>query len=300
MSREQTGICLSGGGARGIAHIGVLRALLEHGLRPGIVSGASAGAIVGALYAAGKTPEEMLAIFKDSSLLRLFRLAVPTGGLADNGYIAELLRGILPADDFSALQVPLYVALTNLSQGRLEIHSGGPLSEVVAASAAIPLLFKPRRIGEDYYVDGGVLANLPVAPLREACRHLIGVNVNPVRPAGPPENLLEVGYRTFDLVLWGNVGPQLPFCDTLIEPETSSYGLFDLHKADEICALGYEAALRQMPALLRALGQEPVALKLPPHRPSLAMPPARPSLRQRLRAWWQRLLGRMRRGAGRR
>lgn len=103
------GISLSGGGARGIAHIGVLEALLENGIQPEVIAGTSAGSIVGALYAAGKTPEEMLDFVKDSSILRIFRVGLPNKGLASLSYLRERLEEAIPEDNFESLQKHLFI-----------------------------------------------------------------------------------------------------------------------------------------------------------------------------------------------
>ncbi|MDX2283687.1 MAG: patatin-like phospholipase family protein [Bacteroidia bacterium] len=283
MSQPTIGIALAGGGARGIAHLGVLQALEEHGISPRWVSGASAGALVGALYAAGRSPKEILHIFKESSLLKLFRVGIPSAGLVDNGYIVEMFKSLIPENSFGALQRRLFISVTNFSTGSAEILHQGDLAEVVAASAAIPVLFRPREIGGQWYADGGVLNNLPIEPLREAGLFVIGVNVTPVLPISKLEGLPEAAYRTIDLVMWSNVAPRLAACDLAIEPEVTQYRFFDLGKADEIYQLGYDAALRRMPELLRRVGG-PSALVIA--APRLAPPPDAPAPKL---PWWKRL-----------
>jgi NTE family protein len=241
----QLGICLAGGGARGIAHIGALQALKEANIEPDCVSGSSMGAIVGTLYAAGLEPAAMLKIIKDSDLVKLFKFSLD-GGLTDNTYIKDLLQELLPEDDFAALQRPLFVCITNLSRGQYEMVHQGRLTEVVAASASIPILFAPRMIRGDEYVDGGLMNNLPIEPLQERCKHLIGINVTPIMPFPTDENLLEISYRTLDIVLWNTVVSRRLACDVLIEPDTARFHLFELNKADEIYELGYQATKRKL------------------------------------------------------
>ncbi|MEL7532922.1 MAG: patatin-like phospholipase family protein, partial [Bacteroidota bacterium] len=118
--QHKLGICLAGGGARGIAHIGALQALLEADIRPECVSGSSMGALVGTLYAAGYEPQSMLSIVKESSLTKLFKFSF-IGGLTDNSYLIELLSDYVSQDDFRSLLRPLYVCVTNMSLGRYEI-----------------------------------------------------------------------------------------------------------------------------------------------------------------------------------
>ncbi|MEM6264776.1 MAG: magnesium/cobalt transporter CorA [Bacteroidota bacterium] len=257
------GIALAGGGARGIAHIGVLQALEEAGISPGYVSGASAGSIVGALYAAGKTPLEILDIFKNTPLLKLFKVTLPTVGLTDLANIKDILAEHIEADDFSVLKKKLFISVTNLSKGSFEIVQSGGLFEAVVASSSIPLLFKSRKSQEEIFVDGGLLNNLPVEPLTNACDRVIGVNVTPIAQTDNLGNLLTIGYRCLDLVMWANVAPRLKQCDLVIEPAAYEFGFFDVHKADYIYQLGYETAKDKIPALTALLNQQPLPIPKP-------------------------------------
>lgn len=245
----QIGISLSGGGTRGIAHIGVLQALEENNISPDYISGASAGALVGTLYAAGYSPQEILEIFKTSSLAKLFRPSLPSMGLIDNSYIDDMLAEYIGEDDFSVLKKKMFVSVTNLSKGEAEIISEGPLYLPVVTSTCIPILFKTRTIGEDIYADGGVLNNLPVEPLESFCKYVIGVNVSPVAPMYELEGIMDIGYRTLDLAMWNNVRPRLKLCDITIEPNAEKFGYFDLKRADEIFEAGYNAAMEKMPEI---------------------------------------------------
>lgn len=252
--KSQFGLCFSGGGARGIAHIGVLQALDEQNIVVQNIAGASVGAIIGTLYAADISPKDILRIFKDSSLTRLFKISVPTLGLTDNSYIIDMLTEIIGRDNFSQLKKNMFISVTNVNKGCVEIISEGPLFEIVAASASIPILFNPRRINNNSYVDGGLLNNLPIEPLKERCDHIIGVNVTPINENEHIENLFDLGYRCLDLILWNNVQPRLNQCDIIIEPQTNEYGFFDLKKADEIYLLGYEAACLAIPRIKDLIG----------------------------------------------
>ncbi|MEM7655386.1 MAG: patatin-like phospholipase family protein [Bacteroidota bacterium] len=236
------GISLSGGGARGIAHLGVLQALYEADIHPDAISGASAGSLMGVLYAAGKTPAEIIAIVRETSLMDMFQVSWLGTGFADLGKAKAILSAHIPTDDFSALVKPLFVSVTNLTTGQAEIISTGPLFEVILASCSIPLLFKPREINGSIYVDGGLMDNLPVHPLRRICRHVIGVNVTPIDREENLTGMRSIGYRALELILWVNVSKSLELCDFVIQPEADNYGLLALDKAEEIYQKGYEAA----------------------------------------------------------
>ena len=254
ISNKNIGISLSGGGAKGIAHIGVLKALEENGISPQFVSGTSAGAMVGVLYAAGKTPDQILKITKKSSLFKLFTWRGATWrGFADVSYIRDVFELHISADDFGALSKKFYVAAANISQGKGEIISEGKLFDAVIASASMPLVFKPTIMHGDAYIDGGLFNNLPVEPLKEQCKTIIGVNVCPCGYADNLSNIINIFDRCFSLMVWANVETRLKSCDIAIQPETSAYGTFDISKADEIFQVGYDAAIAHMPDILEKI-----------------------------------------------
>ena len=250
---KEIGIALSGGAARGIAHIGVLQALEEAGISPGNVSGASAGAIVGALYAAGKSPGEILRIFKSTPLIKLFKPSLSSLGLTDLGAIKEVLGEHIDVDSFSALQRKLFVSVTNMTKGRNEIISEGPLFETIVTSSSIPILFKAREHKSELFADGGLLNNLPVEPLRKQCNLVIGVNVTPIDRREDINDLILLAYRTMDLAMWANVKPNLERCDIVIEPSTADVAFFEVERADDIFQMGYDAAKSQIPTIKKIL-----------------------------------------------
>ena len=232
-----------------MAHIGVLQALEEEGLSPATVSGASAGALVGALYAAGHSPQDILKVFKESSLTRLFKVGLPGSGLTRNDYLIEVLQELIPEDNFACLQREFHVSVTNMTTGQYEIKSKGELYRILAASASIPILFNGWEVNQELLVDGGVLNNLPVEPLLGRSYPIIGVNVTPILRKENLDGLFDAGYRAFDLVMWGSVEPRLKQCDLVLQPQAQQYALFDVRSIDEIYQLGYDAAKAEIPRL---------------------------------------------------
>ncbi|MBW8324645.1 MAG: patatin-like phospholipase family protein [Prolixibacteraceae bacterium] len=241
------GIALSGGGARGIVHIGVLEALHKYGIRPEIISGASAGALVGAFYASGMEPLEILQLVKSNKMTKMFTWQLPSHGLIDIKKIRSLFENNIGTDDFSTLKKPFYCSVVNLNSGQSEIKSEGKLFQWVLASASIPVIFEPQIIDGITYVDGGLLNNLPVDCIRDQCRILIGVHVN---HNGPEENISgikAIAERTFRLAIGQNVSESLSKCDFVIDPpETRLFNTFDFKKADEIFQIGFEEAEKRI------------------------------------------------------
>lgn len=255
MKQVKTGIVFSGGGARGIAHAGVLKALEENGIFPEMISGSSMGAIIGAFYAEGLGPKAILEIVKKPRLYKAIQFGLPIDGLTDLSYLKKMLQSNLKEDSFEALQRKLYVCVTNLHSGKFEIIESGKLSTVVLASCAIPVIFKPVKMGEDVYVDGGVLNNLPVEPLLRQCDVLIGVNVNAYKETRQPmEGMYAIAERSASLMLWENVKERARQCDVFIEAEGAyPYGIFDFTQANKIFDAGYDSALFHMDEILRKI-----------------------------------------------
>ncbi len=249
------GIALSGGGARGIAHIGVLQALEDNGYFPGVLSGASAGAITGALYASGRSPAEILDFVRQASLFKLFKVGLPYSGLTKLTYLREKLAEYIVADSFEALEKKLFVAIVNLNTGQCEIRSSGRLFDVVTASSSIPLVFQPVEIDGQLFVDGGLLDNLPVEPLRPLVDVVIAVNVMPQVevPNKAVQNVFGIAQRCFDLGILANTRPSIQQCDLLIEPkEVHGFNIFQLNRYRKLYDIGYAAMTAKM-GELRAL-----------------------------------------------
>lgn len=262
MEKYKLGISLSGGGARGILHIGVLEALNKYGLHPDIVSGTSIGAIVGVLNAVGMEPLQILDLVKSSKMYKMIKLKVPSSGLLDLNKILLVLQKNISVDDFAALRIPFYCSVTNLNSGQSEIKCSGKLFQWVLASASIPLVFEPQIIEGNTYVDGGLLNNLPAQCIREHCGVLIGVNVN---HNGPEENIIgfkAIAERAFRLTMAKNVHESLAMCDFIINPPTTRlYSVFDFGRANEIFKIGFEETERRIPELLEIIDHSNILLE---------------------------------------
>lgn len=249
--KYQFGISLSGGGARGILHIGVLEALRKHGLAPDIISGTSIGAFVGVLFAAGMQPLEILELVKSSRIYKMVKWRVPSSGLLDLHKLLTVMEKHIPEDDFAALKIPFCCAVTNLNSGLSEIKSSGKLFQWVLASASIPLLFEPQIIDGTTYVDGGLLNNLPAQSIRSQCRFLMGVNVN---HNGPEENISgfrAIAERAFRLAMAKNVHESFAACDFVINPpQMRRFSIMDFKRVNEIFKIGYDETERRIPELV--------------------------------------------------
>lgn len=233
------GLALSGGGARGIIHMGVISALEDAGMRPAAISGTSMGAIVGVLYAAGMNPHEMLTLIKKRSWLKMFRLKASFSGFLENAYLRQVLSQNVPKT-FEELKMPVYIGVTNLTKKRYDVFHTGPLHNAVLAASAIPVLFSPVHIHGERFVDGGVLNNIPAEPLREACNLVLGVDVNNIVFTEENENFRRIATEVFHLVVHNNSNSGLKICDAVIRPYLGSeFDMFDFSRADALFEIGY-------------------------------------------------------------
>ncbi len=244
LMEEQRPFVLSGGGVRGAAHLGVLRALREAGLVPNAIAGTSAGALVGAMMADGRTPEESLELVAaELKRSRLVRRPAPASKRIE-GFLEKTLR----RTRFEDLPIPLFVTATNLEQGGQCIFHQGPLIPALMASCAIPLVFPPVLVNGVYCVDGGMSNNLPVDPFADRKAAVVAVHVNPL-PAFVPGRRSMV--RTMDRIWHLNfremVVRSARGCGVFIEPpELSRFGLLELGKLRVIEQIGYDWTRKQL------------------------------------------------------
>ena len=244
MKKYRSGLVLSGGGARGFAHLGVLKALNDKGIYPDVIAGTSAGALVGVLYADGHTPDEILNIMNTTSKLHYVRPTVPREGLLQISGIERILKENLRAEKFEDLKMPLFVTATDLNNGKAVYFSSGELLKPVIASASIPVLFNPVIIDKIHYVDGGVLDNLPIKPVEGICDFIIGSFVNPTGYEKTVTSLVQIAERCFMLNLSKELELKEKKFDVFIAPpELKNYKIFDNEKALEVFDIGYKATI---------------------------------------------------------
>ena len=236
------GLVLSGGGVRGIAHVGAIKALEEHGIKISYIAGTSAGAIVGALYSYGYDFEEMMSFFKRIQLFDIKKFAINKPGFIDSEKYYDLFNEYFPVDNFSCLKKSLTITATDILEGKLTTFRKGELIKPLIASAAYPGVFAPIKIADSYYIDGGTLDNFPIDHLEDRCERIIGIYVNPFKKVSFSDlkhfhNILE---RAFKLKSVKEDILKFDKCDLVICPEElSEYGTFDKKYLNKIFEIGY-------------------------------------------------------------
>lgn len=234
------GLALSGGGVRGFAHIGALRALEDVGIKPDIIAGVSAGSIVTSFYASGLSPDEIFELFSRVDMNSFLQVDISKSGFLKLDKFRRFLAKNLPVENIEQLAIPTIIAATDIEQQHEMPFTTGNIAERVAASCSIPLVFKPVKIDGTYYVDGGVLHNLPSYYLRPLCNKVIGINVSPSRLGPIKMNVRSLAYRTYKIMTMKNVNADKQLCDLLVDIlSIQNYSTFDTKAATKIAQKGY-------------------------------------------------------------
>jgi NTE family protein len=249
---KKVGLVLSGGGVRGMAHLGVLRALEEHQVTTEVISGSSVGALVGALHANSVPVQDMLTFFKETPLFKYNFITILKPGLVDTERYFDLFRAYFPEDSFSELDKHLHVVATNLQKGTEEFFDEGELIRPLLASAALPPVFSPVEIDNCLYADGGIMNNFPIEPLIGKVEYIIGSNVSVVKEVEKKSisSSLQLANRTTALMIYAINRQKIRTCDLIFEPlELERIGVLDKKGIEKAYLIGYEHASRKLEAL---------------------------------------------------
>ncbi|HCO67988.1 MAG TPA: phospholipase [Dysgonomonas sp.] len=240
------GLTLSGGGAKGFAHLGVLKAMEEKGLRPGIISGTSAGALAGVLYADGNSPDQILTFFENKAFKEFAELTIPHTGIFKADRFKHFLKKHLKAETFEELRIPMKIVATDIVEGTSVVFDKGPLVPAVLASCAYPIVFTPMEIDNVHYVDGGLFMNFPVRVIRPQCEVVIGVNASPLTKQKFKNSLLYIAERSFHYITASNSVIDRNLCDILIESnKLSKFAMFTMEDCGEIFEIGYKLGIKE-------------------------------------------------------
>ena len=251
---KEVGLVLSGGGVRGMAHIGLLKALKANGIHPSHISGTSVGAIVGALYCYGNNPDEMLAFFRETPLFRYNFLTLNKPGLLDTERYAGIFNSYFPGDSFEALGKPLFVTTTNLQKGVQEVFREGQLIRPLLASAALPPVFSPVEINNCLHADGGIMNNFPSEIMHGRCDYIIGSNVSVLKTIEKEaiRTSIQLASRTTALMIYAINNGKMASCDLLFEPtKLDQIGVLDKKSIEKAYDIGYTHASRLLERVLQ-------------------------------------------------
>lgn len=247
MTDKTVGIALSGGGAKGFAHIGVFMALEQFGIKPDVISGVSAGAIAAALYGSGLTPDDIIECFKESDSFGDYtEWSIPKEGFMRLDRFGKLLESWLPVRNLEEMKIPTVICATDIDHAKSVGWGKGEIVPRVLASCSIPIIFNPVQINGVNYVDGGVLRNLPAWAIRDYCSILYGSNCSPLKKKTSKKlSIIDVAYRTFHLMMKSNTPQDLRLCDHVIQIDNiHNVRTFALSSLKKGVMAGYDAACR--------------------------------------------------------
>lgn len=246
------GLALSGGSAVGIAHIGALRALREKKVRISHVSGTSAGSVVAACLAFGIDEERMIEAAKRLSWSNISDFGYSRFGLNSNRPVGRLVEELIGDVLIEDAPIPLAIVAADIDTGEKVIFRKGRLSDAVRASTCIPGFFVPVELDGRRLVDGGIVENLPLSPLRRMGADIrVGVDLGYWRTLHPTKNILDVITNSYSILVRNQKDPSPRGDGVIVRPHLESYTLSDFDKADGLMDAGYRAMRSRIPSIRR-------------------------------------------------
>ncbi len=248
------GLALGGGAARGFAHIGVIQVLEEAGIRPELVVGTSAGSLVAAMYAAGRSGAELarIALAMDESAITDW--SFPGRGLIRGEALARYVREQTGGKSIEQLPLPLGIVATDLDSGEAVLFQRGDPGVAVRASSAVPAVFQPVKIGTREYVDGGLVSPVPVRFARQMGAELvIAVDISTAPDGNPTGDMMRLLLQTFAIMGRSINRFELKEADVVLRPKLRGFSGADFTVRRQTIDAGREAALAALGPLKQRL-----------------------------------------------
>lgn len=248
MEKSKIGLVLSGGGTKGVAHAGVLKFLAEKNIEVDVLACCSAGSIVGCLYAAGKSPDEILSFFKSIYFFNWRHFAFNQPGLVSSKIFRIYLKPVFEDMTIGDLKKDVRIVATELVSGTQKIFDKDfNVIDSIIASCSIPGVTTPYIVGNELYSDGGVLNNFPADIIQQECDKMIGVFVSPPQDIEISDlnSIKAVVSRSYDLLSYRTELHKFSYCDWFISSKKlAHYGTFErkAERLEEIFEIGYQAA----------------------------------------------------------
>jgi NTE family protein len=243
---EKLGVALGGGAALGAAHVGVLKALFEKGIKPEFISGTSIGAFVAAHIAFGTPIEDLEEIAADLDWLDITGLKLSKMGILSNERLGKSVIEQLGKVNIEESEIPLSMIATDISTGKKVVLDKGPIYKAVMASTCLPGVFVPVEWDDMLLVDGVLCENVPVSPLREmGANDIIAVDLTTNREYKRPDDIVDVLVNTFDIGLNNMIKQQIDDDSIfMIQPKLSAFNKADTSQTEKLIEEGYQAAIK--------------------------------------------------------
>lgn len=241
---------LGGGGAKGLAHLGVLYELQQAGIKPDLIVGCSAGAIAGAMYASQHDLPKLINQLLNSKREHVISLDISPYSVYSSRKFMSFLNSHIPVKTFAELKVPLVVVATSLEFGTSVAFSTGPLIAPIMASAAVTGVFAPVQIDKDYYIDGGVVSPVPVSIAQQYKPQIIvAVNISENLPKTSPTNMAGLLKRALEISYREHAALNAKDADVIIDFEFNNIGSFSDEKNAYLYQAGRDAAKKAIPKI---------------------------------------------------
>lgn len=250
------GVALGGGAAKGFAHIGVIKMLEANGFEPMVVSGTSAGSVVGALYASGMDAFQMQekAVALDQTSIRDVRLF--SGGLVQGQKLQDYVNQQLDNKPIERLKKPFAAVATRLEDGERTVFVRGNAGQAVRASSSIPGVFEPVTIGQYHYVDGGVVSPVPVDAARQlGAEFVVAIDISSKASGKNPGDLLGTVNQSISIMGQRLGEAELKRADVVIRPKVNDIGAADFNQRHAAILEGERAAMAVMPQIRAKVAQ---------------------------------------------
>lgn len=244
------GLALGGGAARGFAHIGVLQVLEEQGIKPDLVVGTSAGSLVAALYAAGKSPTELQSMAMTLDESSITDWVFPGRSLLKGEALARFIRTQTGGKQIEGMRLPLGIVAADLQSGAPILFRKGDPGTAVRASSAVPAVFEPVRINGREYIDGGAVSPIPVRFARQmGADVVIAVDISAIPQGQSTKRAVDILLQTFNIMGHAISQHELAEADVVMRPKLEGIGSADFSARRLSILAGREAALMVLPQL---------------------------------------------------
>ncbi|MGM9928973.1 MAG: patatin-like phospholipase family protein [Bacillus sp. (in: firmicutes)] len=252
--KPKIGIALGSGGARGFAHLGVLKVLKEENIPISYIAGSSMGAMIGTLYASGTDLEQMYKIAENFKRKYFLDFTVPKMGLIKGNRIREFMGLFTKWKKLEELDIPTAVVTTNIKNGEKVVFTEGLIADAVRASISIPGIFTPVKIGEDLLVDGGVVDRVPVSVVKEmGAEFIIAVDVSHIKQDVEITSIYDVIMQSLDILQMEIVANREIASDIMLKPRVEQFDSRAFTNLDEIVAIGEQEARKNIEQIKAAL-----------------------------------------------
>ncbi|MCZ0754207.1 patatin-like phospholipase family protein [Anoxybacillus sp. J5B_2022] len=252
--KPKIGLALGSGGARGFAHLGVIKVLEEEGVPIDYIAGSSMGALVAALYASGLGIDRLYKLAKAFRRNDFIDLTIPKMGLVAGKRIKEFIRLVTKGKQIEELAIPIAIVATDIQKGEKVVFRNGDIATAVRASISIPGIFVPEVVNGRMLVDGGVIDRIPVSVAREMGADLvIGVDVSHVKADGNITSIFDVILQSIDILQDELVRHREYASDVMIRPHVEQYSSRAFTHTEEIIKIGEEEARKQMSTIHYAI-----------------------------------------------